>query len=79
MTGLLVPLLPPSPSFFLPFSFFLSLLEIHVIGRFYFLIYSILWEVTIFGTLEMFTPKGGGGGEQQAKYLEYLILNPHAA
>lgn len=54
----------------------LLLSELHVIGCFWFLIYLILWEVTIFGTLEMFTPRGRGS---TTKYLEYFILNPHVA
>ena len=80
--------------FFLSFSlslciFFSGSAVVHVLGCFWFLIYSILWEGTIFGTLEMFTPGGvvvrvcvcvwGVGGTQQPKYLEYFILNPHAA
>ena len=59
-TGLLVPLLP-TPfflSFFLTLSLSLSSSGVHVIGCFWFLMYSVLWEVTIFGTLEMFTPQG---------------------
>lgn len=63
---------PPSSSFFfLSVSLSLSGSGVHVIGCFWFLVYYILWEVTIFGALEMFTPKGrrvvwvwgwGGGG-----------------
>lgn len=49
---------------------------VHVIGCFWFLVYYILWEVTIFGALEMFTPKGrrvvwcGGGGGTTTKILK---------
>lgn len=76
------PLLPLFLSFLLFLSFFLSFsflsfrlslgVGVHAIGCLWPLIYRILWEVTIFGTLEMFTPKGG----QQPKYLEYFILSP---
>lgn len=69
---LLVPLLPP------PFFFFLLSISgsgVHVIGWFWFLMYYILREVTIFGAFHVFTPNRG---EKESKYSEYFVLNPHA-